>query len=215
MDMKALAEAAYMFSTAAYETTYGNWVFDPDEYDTTVDPYELEKALRYVGGDYLLEVDRYDGRFDLTLSTYYMKDGDPDKEYDNPYSDDTGCEWADAWETAAACKLFAYVFEFGGGWMKQEYLIADTVLGEYVPCNEAVLDKCKAIFGLRVADLEHINWKLHITVRKKAEPTIEGVLREFSWELAPEMTTISDSDYEEIICEYAKRLRALTERRES
>ena len=215
MDMKALAEAAYMFSTAAYETTYGNWVFDPDEYDTTIDADTLEKALRYVGGNYLLEVYRYDGRFDLTLSTYYMKDGNPDYEYAYPYSDDTGCEWADAWDTAAACRLFSDVFEFGSGWVKQVRLITYTLLGEYVPYNEAVLDKCKAIFGLRVDDLEHINWKLHITVRKKAEPTIEGVLREFSWELAPEMTTISDSDYEEIICEYAKRLRALAERSES
>ena len=168
MDMKALAEAACMFSTAAYETTYGNWVFDPDEYNDTIDPYELEKALRYVGGDYLLEVDRYDGRFDLTLSTYYMKDGDPDKEYDNPYSDDTECEWADAWETAAACKLFAYVFEFGGGWMKQEYLIAYTVLGEYVPCNEAVLDKCKALFASFVKGTDYISWKLFLGIKEEA-----------------------------------------------
>ena len=82
MDMKALAEAACMFSTAAYETTYGNWVFDPDEYDDTIAPDELEDALWQVGGYYLLEVERYDGRFDLTVSTYYTKDEEDDGPFD-------------------------------------------------------------------------------------------------------------------------------------
>ena len=168
MDVKALAEAARLFSDAAYETTYGNWVFESDEYDNSIDLAELEDALFLVGDPYLLWVDVDDGRIDLTLSTYYMKDGYPGEEYDSPYSDDTESEWADAWDTAAACRLFSDVFEFGSGWVKQEGLITYTLLGEYVPCNEAVLDKCKALFADCVKDTDYIGWKLYLSMKEES-----------------------------------------------
>lgn len=165
MRLNVLAEAARMFSDAAYETTYGSWTFEPDEYDHSIDWRELESALWWVGDKYLLEVDRYDGQVTLTLSTYYLKEGNPDHEYDDPYCEETGDEWHDAWETAAACRLFGYVSLSGSGWVKQERFITLTILGEYVPCNDYVLEKCKAIFGDYVDDLEHGNWTLHATVR--------------------------------------------------
>ena len=180
MDTRTMAEAASMFSTAAYETMYGSWTFYPDEYDDTIDPEALEDALWLVGDGYLLEVERNDGVVTLNLSTYYLKAGEPDEEFDYPYGEDTESEWLDAWDTAAACRLFAYVsgcipsrlgpscFSPRSGWVKQTNLIVDTILGEYVPSNEFVLEKCKAIFGDRVDDLEHGNWTLHATVREEA-----------------------------------------------
>lgn len=165
MDMKALAEAACMFSTAAYETTYGNWVFDPDEYDDTIDPDELEDALWQVGGYYLLEVERYDGRFDLTVSTYYTKD----EEYDGPFDDETEKAWLDAWDTAAACTLFGSAAGWDNGrWVKQERLIADSVLGEYIPCNDAVLAKAEELFGDLVKFATHDNLYLYMRVKEEA-----------------------------------------------
>lgn len=88
--------AAWVFVTAARETTYGNYVFELDELAKRfgeLDAEELADEVYDVGDPWVLEVDAYDGVIDVTLSDYYTEDcvseyedGGDFEDYDDGYS---------------------------------------------------------------------------------------------------------------------------------
>lgn len=83
--MKGIATAekvaAWMFVTAARNTTYGSWDFDwredvvPMYGDRSV--CELIDAVYEVGDPWLLSAEVYGGGITLTVSDHYTEDGDP------------------------------------------------------------------------------------------------------------------------------------------
>ena len=50
--------------------------------------------------------------------------------------------------------------------MKQERLIAYTNMGEYIPCNDAVLTKAEELFGDLVKFAAHDNLYLYMRVEE-------------------------------------------------
>ena len=100
--------AAWVFVTAARETTYGNYVIGLNELAKRfgeLDAEELADEVYKVGDPWVLEVDVYDGTIDVTLSDYYTEeccleyeDGGHFEEYDEGYSRE---EYEAAWRRVA------------------------------------------------------------------------------------------------------------------
>lgn len=83
------------------------------------------------------------------------------------------------------------VYQVKGGWVYTVKSIS------FYPDNTTVTFDCEHGFG---SDSAH-------NLRHYHEPTVEDVLREFANQFAPEATTLSDQDFDEIISEYAAKLR--------